>query len=277
MLQDLINSQSTVILSTGNVLNVLKKAGQKPTEELVECLKSALSDPTSSKTPEGGIKIAPLKDDLQQKIQEHNRDNIKIGAKVFLNKNCEKNLQSAIDNLLAVLNVDNLDNLILAYHPKCGLRNKSESSIIPVTTNGETNGVINWGGGDVNALNDIKTLWKSLEKFSLERKIEQLGIADLDADSLKELYSICQVYPTIAQINLSACCVVPPALQSFCNENDIQLLTHSDPEELLSKSLLTSTFNIPNYQPSWIIRYQVHVKCRGVLAAKGFIMGLEKP
>jgi len=38
-----------------------------------------------------------------------------------------------------------------------------------------------------------------------------------------------QIKPNIVQINLATCCVVPPALQEFTKENDIQLLTHSDP------------------------------------------------
>lgn len=42
------------------------------------------------------------------------------------------------------------------------------------------------------------------------------------------MYSL-QVKPNIVQINLTACCVVPPALQEFTKQNDIQLLTHSDP------------------------------------------------
>jgi glutamate--cysteine ligase regulatory subunit len=64
----------------------------------------------------------------------------------------------------------------------------------------------------------------------LNFQIGQLGIADLDVDSLKEIYHSSTVHPTITQINLSACCVVPPPLQEFCNSNDIQLLTHSDPQ-----------------------------------------------
>lgn len=38
-----------------------------------------------------------------------------------------------------------------------------------------------------------------------------------------------QVKPSIIQINLSSCCVVPPALQEFTKQNDVQLLTHNDP------------------------------------------------
>lgn len=42
--------------------------------------------------------------------------------------------------------------------------------------------------------------------------------------------TILQVKPNIIQINLATCCVVPPALQEFTKQNDIQLLTHSDPD-----------------------------------------------
>lgn len=38
-----------------------------------------------------------------------------------------------------------------------------------------------------------------------------------------------QIKPNIVQISLATCCVVPPALQAFTKENDVQLLTHNDP------------------------------------------------
>lgn len=137
--------------------------------QLVDCLKAALNDPVSCKTVDGAIKIAPSKDDLQEKLQEHNRENIKIGAKIFLNKNCAKNLISAIDNLFSVLNIDSLDNIILAYHPKSSLKIENGSTS-PLINNGG-DGVLNWGGEDVNAVSDIKNLWKSLETYSLQRKV----------------------------------------------------------------------------------------------------------
>ncbi|KAJ8870391.1 hypothetical protein PR048_029412 [Dryococelus australis] len=37
------------------------------------------------------------------------------------------------------------------------------------------------------------------------------------------------VKPSIIQINLATCCVVPPALQEFTKDHNVQLLTHSDP------------------------------------------------
>lgn len=43
------------------------------------------------------------------------------------------------------------------------------------------------------------------------------------------LFLLKQVKPNIVQISLATCCIVPPALQTFTKENDVQLLTHNDP------------------------------------------------
>lgn len=63
-----------------------------------------------------------------------------------------------------------MDNLILAYHPKCGLKTENGGTS-PLINNGAGDGVFNWGGEDENAVSDIKNLWKSLEKYALHRKV----------------------------------------------------------------------------------------------------------
>jgi len=39
-----------------------------------------------------------------------------------------------------------------------------------------------------------------------------------------------QVKPCINQVNLTTCCVIPQEMKDFAAENDIQLLTHNDPD-----------------------------------------------
>lgn len=165
-----------------------------------------------------------------------------MGAKLFLNSNSVAHVTAAIDHLLATLDTC-LDNLILAYHPKSLSTNGSDTNGQNGHHNGNGNGidadappsankegVLEWGVGNRNALEDLKQLWQVLESYTKDSRISQLGIADLDTESLKALYASSVVKPTIAQINLSACCVVPGSLQEFCNKKEIQLLTHSDPE-----------------------------------------------
>lgn len=43
--------------------------------------------------------------------------------------------------------------------------------------------------------------------------------------------------------------------------------------EILPRTVLNE-LELSSYQAGWITRYQVHIKCRGVLAAKGFIVKL---
>lgn len=206
--------------------------------QLFDCLNLMLADPViDAKT---GL-LTRTNDDLLQKVQEHERANVKIGAKVFLNHPHPELLHEAIDTLLNVLQIQHFDNLILAYHPSDESEVKINGNAAGKLTNGHQNGtsssslssslpkesLITWGGSD-NAIEDLKKLWRALETYATDKRICQLGIADLDTDTLIELYQSCTIKPTIAQINLNACCVVPPSMQEFCTKNEIQLLTHSD-------------------------------------------------
>ncbi|XP_040161692.1 glutamate--cysteine ligase regulatory subunit [Anopheles arabiensis] len=282
MLSHLLKDTS-VIVSTGNVLNVSelrKKAGQKPTDELTDCLRSTFGEADVTELPPNRRLITRRNNDLLEKVKEHPRADIKIGAKIFLNRFSEPALTEAVEKLFETLNVSYLDNLILAYHPTGAsvVGNGNGGTAEPGEEEEEQEvkeGVIEWAVGSDNAVGNLKKLWSLLERYAGDGKIGQLGIADLDADSLKELYDASTVHPSIAQINLAACCVVPPQLQAYCNQNEIQLLTHSDPQELLPREVLDE-LDLASYGAGWTSRYQVHIKCRGVLAAKGFIVSLDR-
>lgn len=198
-----------------------------------------MSDPVID--AKAGI-ISRNNDDLLAKVTEFERSDVKIGAKVFLNHADPQLLHEAIDSLLQVLQIDHLDNLILAYHPLDVSHAKAAAAA--ATANGTSNGLQNgsmasslpkeqslltWGDSK-NSIDELKKLWNVLESYADEKRICQLGIADLDTESLVELHTSCRIKPTISQINLSACCVVPPSMQEFCSKNEIQLLTHSDSE-----------------------------------------------
>jgi glutamate--cysteine ligase regulatory subunit len=112
------------------------------------------------------VKITRKDNDLLEKVGEHERSSIKIGAKLFLNNHSAKNLTTAIDNLFKTLNIDYLDNLILAYHPKAEVGS-------PAVQNGTDikEGVIEWGTGQENALNNLKNLWQLLVEYATNKKV----------------------------------------------------------------------------------------------------------
>lgn len=195
--------------------------------QLFDCLNVTLSDAVID--GKAGI-ISRNNDDLLAKVTEFERANIKIGAKVFVNYPNPNLLQEAIDSLLNILEIDHLDNLILAYHPLDESRPKANGSST-AHQNGTKENTLAWGENGT-AVNDLKKLWQVLESYADDKRICQLGIADLDTDTLIDLHTTSRIKPAISQINLSACCVVPPSMQEFCTKNDIQLLTHSDSEGL---------------------------------------------
>lgn len=263
-LSQLLADNNSIVISTGNILNIDKKPGRKSTEELTDGLKLTFKDPDSSVNLASGELHRNIKE-LQSKLSEHERANLSIGAKIFLNKNSTDCLNKAMTSLLAILQVDCVDNVVLAYHPKPSTAVEGDSSY----------GILKWGSKNDKSTEELKNLWSNLEQFSLDKKICQLGVSDLDNETLTELYKSSKVHPTIAQINLSSCCVVPPPLQEFCTKNDIQLLTHSDPEIILNDETW-SDLKLGTLALDWVVRYQVHVRCRGVLTAKGYIVGASK-
>lgn len=174
-----------------------------------------------------GTKKFILKDnDLQIKMKELPRDDLKVGVKIFMNDFSKEYLRKAIDTALKVLDIELLDSLVLAFHPKCRTANGNVTTPEPETKEG----VIFWGDGSDKCFDKLKELWGVLEEYVEQKKIFLLGVSDIGAELLKELFDTSKIQPAITQINLSACCVVPTDLKNFCNEKEIQLLTHSDPQ-----------------------------------------------
>lgn len=184
-------------------------------------MKYTIANEEREKLPNGVTEIRHEGNDLLVKLRENPRESIKIATKLFLNDCSEEYLRNAIENAFRILDVTYLDTLILAYHPKAEAVNGEPEA---------KEGVIEWGDGTEKSLNDLKKLWRVLEEYSQSEKIRQLGISDLNCETLQQLYEWSSVQPTITQINLSACCVVPPDLKEYCNEHEIQLNTHSDPQ-----------------------------------------------
>ncbi|KAH8242682.1 hypothetical protein KR032_001098 [Drosophila birchii] len=288
MIATITKKYQNVVISTGNIINT--ELGQrKSNEELYDGLQITLhSDPSEERVvaevqiDEQHGRVQRATQELNSRLTENGRNEISIGAKIFLNRNSTECVKQAVEALLNILNVTHVDNVVLAYHPNAS----AVASATPAATTGPAKSPCSEGGSapasasnwslrnGTEGLSELKELYQTLEQYALKQQITQLGIADLDAAALEKLHSTAQVTPTIAQVNLSTCCVVPPELQEFCAAHDIQLNTHSDPELLLPEDQFAGL--APGYTIDWSLRYQVHVRCRGVLTAKGYIVGASR-
>ncbi|XP_017114514.1 glutamate--cysteine ligase regulatory subunit [Drosophila elegans] len=286
MIPTITKKYQNVVISTGNIITT--ELGQrKSNEELYDGLKITLhSDPSVERVvvekeiDELHGRVQRATQELTTRLTENGRNEISIGAKIFLNRHSTECVNQAVEALLNILSVTHVDNVVLAYHPN------AVASATPVaTTGGQPKSPCSEGISASKAstwslrngeegVSELKELYQTLEQYALKQQITQLGIADLDAAALEELHKGAQVAPTIAQVNLSTCCVVPADLQEFCTAHDIQLNTHSDPELLLPEEQFAAL--APDYSIDWSLRYQVHVRCRGVLTAKGYIVGASR-
>lgn len=116
--------------------------------------------------------------------------------------NLQKNVFLAA---FTTLNVAAVQNVVIAYNQKHEIE------------------------GQRDGIEKIQKIWKTLESYVQNKKINQIGIADIEENYFRTIHEWAEIKPSIIQINLATCCVVPPTLQTFCKENDVQLLTHSDP------------------------------------------------
>ncbi|KAJ8681240.1 hypothetical protein QAD02_017027 [Eretmocerus hayati] len=233
-----------VMYTTGNILllnELTKKAGLNSRDELIEALK-ILED--SKKKGD----FLNINNAVDTNAEDVDRKEMKITVKIFLSHSDPKYLQEAIDEVCKGLHTDKLESLVIVL-------NKQQNT------------------DDI--LNPLQELWSVLEEYHRDGKLMSVGVSDIDTEKFIELFNWAKIKPNIIQINLATCCVVPPALQEFTKQNDIQLLTHSDPSPLLTDEPVTDFFG-KDAKLKWVARYQVHLKCRGVLSAKGYFVQINR-
>lgn len=137
----------------------------------------------------------------------------------------------------------------------------------------------------------VKT-WRVLETLHSKGVISQLGVSEFSSDRLAKFLPEVAVRPTVDQINVKDCCVVPKSLIMYAKENKIELLTHADCMDILppgttrellgpgkdSAGLLAAKADAGpeepglkgDVEPQWVIKYTAVVKNRGVIENKGY-------
>lgn len=184
-----------------------------PILQMLICVKSRINELEQQKSTLGASKdlVALQCETASLNGADGEAGMIKIVAKIFLNEFADESIEEAIDCLLK--SCSTTPTVILAFHPTS--RIDADKFV--------------WADNDAKAKEHFKFLWKQLRAAQSAGKIAQLGIADMDLDTILNIF-VDKFDFTILQINTQTCCVVPPELQQFCKEHEIQLLTHSDPQ-----------------------------------------------
>ncbi|OXA58762.1 Glutamate--cysteine ligase regulatory subunit [Folsomia candida] len=254
----------SIILSSGNILTksiAWKNGSDAANEEVYESLKSCFDGP--SKIIQTGDVYEVFGDDIKNVNGDSERQDLKISLKIFLYSPEKGDLASSIEKGLRLTSSETLDTLVVTF--------SGHMEGIPIS------------------LDIVKSAWLILEDMVRNGKVKVIGLSDVDTQLFIQLHDWAQIKPGIIQINLASCCVVPPELADFCKKEGIQLLTHSDPinalsqekinmliEALASHDTFKSESSSVHWDLKWVVRYQVHLKSRGVVATKGYSAAINK-
>ncbi|ESN96249.1 hypothetical protein HELRODRAFT_67967, partial [Helobdella robusta] len=165
-----------------------------------------------------------------------------LTVKIFLKEANEQLVSDALETTLNEMGICSVETVILSFKPV------SDEDVY---------------------LNSLKKLWKVLESLVGKGLVYTLGVCDLNINHLQTLYEWAEIKPIINQMNLANCCVIPPEMSQYAQNKEIQLLTHSDPVEILSDEALQELL-VSKFAVQWVSRYSVLIKCRGIIKSKGF-------
>jgi glutamate--cysteine ligase regulatory subunit len=199
--------------------------------------------------------------------------------------------REAVDLVLKELKVDSIDLLIVSL----------PNIVFDADDESEEEELSDASSGDPNAPEDIATIlqtWRTIEGLHKKGIVHKLGLAEFGTGRLQRVLADATVRPTVDQINVRDCCVVPKPLILFAKKEGIDLLTHSDCTNILPRGTLRELLGPGakgvgvlaagaeeqeanaealkgDIEPQWVIKYTAVVKNRGVVENKGYFAVAE--
>lgn len=181
----------------------------------------------------------------------------------------------AIQSVLAELNTPHIDLLIISFPSITFDAEDLPSSPSSPPDSEPTAEVAAW-----------LSSYRVLESFHASGHIKRLGISEFGTNRLEELLPHTNVKPSVDQINVRDCCVVPKPLIVYAKEKGIELLTHNDCWELLAETELEGVLREELGEgwrgegdaegkravPLWVVKYTAVVRSRGVVENKGYVV-----
>ncbi|CAI7624864.1 unnamed protein product [Penicillium glandicola] len=248
---------------------------------------SAVSHPPWMLQSEDGLYIPAI--DFSQPGLSEERDQYDITVKLFYLPGIPVSrrrihTREAIDLVLKELHVKSIDLLIVSFP---GIKFDADDD-----SEEEDNEMSN---GEPDDFDSIVQTWEVLESLHEQGVIAQLGVAEFGSERLARFLPHTKVKPSVDQINLKDCCVVPKHLILYAKQQEIQLLTHNDchdilpvgttrellgPAEKSGAGILASSPEANDgiqgdIEPQWVVKYTAVVKDRGVVENKGYFASAD--
>lgn len=125
--------------------------------------------------------------------------------------------------------------------------------------------------------------YSTLEMLHEDGVIGRLGISEFGSARLAAFLPHTRIKPSVIQINVRNCCVVPKPLILMAKKEGIELLTHNDCNDILPteslEGVLVDEFNVLEkgraVAPMWVVKYTAVIRSRGVVENKGYIAMAE--
>ncbi|KAF2659820.1 hypothetical protein K491DRAFT_136225 [Lophiostoma macrostomum CBS 122681] len=143
----------------------------------------------------------------------------------------------------------------------------------------------------------ILTTWRTLETLHDTSLVSKLGISEFGCARLERFLPLTRVRPSVDQINVRDCCVVPKPLILYAKKEGVELLTHNDCTNVLPRGTLREILGEGekgvgvlkegkgeggvadglrgDVEPQWVVKYTAVVKDRGVVESKGYFAAAE--
>jgi glutamate--cysteine ligase regulatory subunit len=300
-----------LILSTSNIMHssppIIARPTAKSNAELTLSLKASLK---SSSCP---ISLAKASQDLQKGEEAtlylptltptplaEDRSAYDITIKLFHLPHAPisqraQHAKDALTLVLKQLGVTSVDLAILSF-PGISFDADDESDE-PSDDPSDENSAEPNGVPHVSELKTVLPTYQSLEELYDAKIVGRIGISEFGTQRLQKLLDQARIRPSVDQINVRDCCVVPRPLIVFAKAQGIELLTHNDCTDILPsgtmRELLTPGVLAPQsthgdeevisqegrlvgeITPLWVVKYTAVVKNRGVVENKGYLAAAE--
>ncbi|CAI6332309.1 unnamed protein product [Periconia digitata] len=205
--------------------------------------------------------------------------------------------REAIQLVLKELGASSIDLLIVSFPGMSFDADDDDSDLDdpPSAPDSEHDHDLHGTEGAPEDIDTIITTWRTLEKLHAEGLVSKLGIAEFGVSRLEKFLPQIDVKPSVNQINVRDCCVVPKPLILYAKQQNIELLTHNDCTNVLPRGTLREILGSGekgvgilagendssgdelrgDVEPQWVVKYTAVVKDRGVVESKGYFAVAE--